>query len=72
MSLVSVLDRIKDEFASRSGAALLDQALGGDQALPFNVNFSKVLHQIVWAKSLNGKVKKILAIAQMLLSDLKK
>ena len=63
MSMVSVLDRIKEEFTSRSGAALLDSALGGDQQLPYNVNFSKILHQIVWVKSLNGKVKKILTIA---------
>jgi dynein heavy chain 2 len=54
-----MIDRIREEFSTRSGAALLDADIGGEESLPYSVNFSKTLHQIIWSKSLIGKVKKI-------------
>lgn len=63
---------MNEDFSNRSGAAMLDQDLGGDDALPYSLNLSKTIHQITWAKSIIGKTKRINTIATSLFGDIKK
>lgn len=63
MSMISLIERLREDFNNRSGAAMMDADLGGDDQLPYTINFSKTLHQIIWSKSIMGKVKKILTMA---------
>ncbi|CAD8135851.1 unnamed protein product [Paramecium octaurelia] len=69
-SITNMISKIEQEFNTRSGAAFLDD--GEEEKLPYQIGFSKNIHQIVWCKSLIGKVKRIIQLIQQLFSDIKK
>ena len=69
-NLYGQVDRIREEFESRSGQII--DTLAGMDVIPNGHNFSKVINSITWVRQLSAKLKKFLTVSQNFLSDLKK